>query len=122
MRAASPENPLRVLFSACLLGHQTGWEGDAYMDALCVRISKLPTVKACYFCQEHVVLGTPRPLTTLYEGAGVAAAMLMRAGIPVVGQRDGAMLGQLLAELGEERMEGVDFVDQEWYRGYFKGG
>lgn len=64
------EDPLRVLFSACLLGHRTGWEGGAYTEDLAVRLAGLSVVKALPFCPEHVHLGTPRPLTTLYDGHG----------------------------------------------------
>lgn len=64
------DDPLRVLFSACLLGHATGWEGGAYPEPLAVRLAGLPLVRAMYFCPENATLGTPRPLTTLYDGHG----------------------------------------------------
>ena len=67
---ATADDPLRVLFSACLLGHVTGWEGAAYPDALALRLAGLPTVRAIAFCPEDTTLGTPRPLTTLYDGHG----------------------------------------------------
>jgi len=64
------DDPLRVLFSACLLGHATGWEGGAYPEPLAARLAGLPLVRAMYFCPENATLGTPRPLTTLYDGHG----------------------------------------------------
>ncbi|MBX3192335.1 MAG: DUF523 domain-containing protein [Labilithrix sp.] len=67
---ASRADPLRVLFSACLLGHATGWEGGAYTEPLAVRLANLPEVEAIHFCPENATLGTPRPLTTLYDGHG----------------------------------------------------
>lgn len=70
LRRVTADDPLRVLFSACLLGHATGWEGGAYTDDLAVRLAGLPTVRSVYFCPENATLGTPRPLTTLYDGHG----------------------------------------------------
>lgn len=67
---ATADDPLRVMFSACLLGHATGWEGGAYTESLAVRLAGLPAVRAIAFCPENATLGTPRPLTTLYDGHG----------------------------------------------------
>jgi uncharacterized protein YbbK (DUF523 family) len=64
------DDPLRVLFSACLLGEATGWEGTAYTEPLAVRLARLPQVAAIRFCPEDTTLGTPRPLTTLFDGDG----------------------------------------------------
>lgn len=191
----SSAQPLRILFSACLLGHATGWEGTPYPEALTQRIAKLPQVKACFFCPEDVVLGTPRPLTTLYEGhgddfwagqarvldttgrdvsealktgaqamlrlarqqevqlailldvsdscgshvvylgapderryqqgRGVAAALLMHSGIPVIAQRDTASLQRILQALDPDFKpdpDAFDFVDHPWYVDYFQAG
>lgn len=187
------EDPLRVLFSACLLGHATGWEGTAYPEPIAERLARLPLVHAITFCPEDVTLGTPRPLTTLHDGngrdvlagrarvidttgreltrelvsgagrmlarardarvelavlldvsdscgtnaiylgppeerryqkgPGVAAAMLIDAGIPVVAQRDYATLGHVLAKLDpafEPDPSAFDFVDHPWFREYFR--
>jgi uncharacterized protein YbbK (DUF523 family) len=191
----SPEAPLRVLFSACLLGNKTGWDGEAYTEDLTLRLAQLDCVQAVPFCPEDVSLGTPRPLTTLYDGhghdvlagrarvmettgrdvtqellggahkmlaaaqkanvelavlmdvsdscgshaiyigppeerryqqgAGVAAALLMDAGVPVLAQRDYATLQRLVARLDssfEPDPAAFDFVDHPWYRDYFKDG
>jgi uncharacterized protein YbbK (DUF523 family) len=189
------KDPLRVLFSACVLGNATGWDGVAYTEALAVRLSTLPNVKAFHFCPENATLGTPRPLTTLHDGhgrdvllgrarvlettgrdvtkelvrgaelmldvarrgrvelavlldvsdscgshavyigapedkryqqgPGVAAAMLMDAGFPVLAQRDFETLGALVAALDptfEPDPKAFDFVDHPWYRDYFANG
>lgn len=195
LQSATREDPLRVLFSACLLGNKTGWEGDAYTEPLAVRLSKLERVRAIAFCPEDVSLGTPRPLTTLYDGhgrdvlegrarglettmrdvtkelvagahamlktarasdvelavmldvsdscgshaiyigdpderryqqgPGVAAALLMREGFPVLAQRDGKTLQRIVAALDptmEVDADAFDFVDHPWYRDYFADG
>jgi uncharacterized protein YbbK (DUF523 family) len=70
LERASAGDPLRVLFSACLLGNKTGWDGEVYTEPLAVRLAKLDRVRAVTFCPEDVSLGTPRPLTTLYDGHG----------------------------------------------------
>lgn len=189
------DDPLRVLFSACVLGHATGWEGGAYTEPLAVRLSRLGTVRAVHFCPENATLGTPRPLTTLYDGhgrdvlagrarvlettgrdvtrelvrgaemmlevarrgavelavlldvsdscgshavylgapeerryqqgPGVAAALLMEAGVPVLAQRDAATLQRLVAALDPSFAPdpaAADFVDHPWYREYFADG
>jgi uncharacterized protein YbbK (DUF523 family) len=195
LERCSVDDPLRVLFSACLLGNETGWDGEAYTEPLAVRLSKLDRVRSVAFCPEDVSLGTPRPLTTLYDGhgrdvlagrarvlettmrdvteqlvagakamakaarqaevelavmmdvsdscgshvvylghpekrryqqgPGVAAALLMSEGIPVLAQRDYATLGRLLAALDPSFVpdpEAFDFVDHPWYRDYFEDG
>lgn len=192
---ATTDDPLRVLFSACLLGHSTGWEGGPYTEPLMVRLARLPAVRAVHFCPENATLGTPRPLTTLHDGhgrdvladrarvlettgrdvtrelvrgaeamldvarrervelavlmdvsdscgshavylgapedrryqqgPGVAAAMLMDAGVPVLAQRDLASMHRLVAALDpgfEPDPTAVDFVDHPWFREYFAGG
>lgn len=55
------------------------------------------------------------------QGPGVAAAALMRAGIPVISQRDDRSLRML-----RDRLEGTrtltderDHWEKEWYQGYF---
>jgi uncharacterized protein YbbK (DUF523 family) len=189
------DDPLRVLFSACVLGQRTGWDGDAYTEALAVRLAELPCVQAIAFCPENATLGTPRPLTTLHDGhgrdvlagrarvlettgrdvtrevvlgaramleaarradvelavmldvsdscgshvaylgrpeerryqqgPGVAAALLLEAGIPVLAQRDTATLQRLVAALDptfEPDPAASDFPETPWYRDYFAAG
>lgn len=57
------------------------------------------------------------------QGPGVAAAALIRAGIPVISQRDDRSL-RLLRDLldGTEKLTGErDHWEKEWYRTYFGG-
>ncbi len=195
LESVTPGDPLRVIFSACLLGNATGWDGEAYTESLSVRLSKLDCVQATAFCPEDTTLGTPRPLTTIYDGhgrdvlagrarvlettgrdvteqikrgaeamlvgaqnidaelaimldvsdscgshaiyigapedrryqqgPGVAAAVLMQAGLPVLAQRDTATMHRLLAALDptfEADPAAFDFVDHPWYRAYFADG
>jgi uncharacterized protein YbbK (DUF523 family) len=56
------------------------------------------------------------------RGPGVAAAALIRAGIPVISQRDDRSLGLLrgLLEGTSNRGNGaLDHWEKEWYQGYF---
>src|SRR5690606_33865738 len=56
------------------------------------------------------------------RGVGVATAMLLEAGLPVVSQRDGRTLGRLRALLEPgftPDPEALDHHEREWYRGYF---
>jgi uncharacterized protein YbbK (DUF523 family) len=55
-------------------------------------------------------------------GAGVAAALLVRNGIPVVSQRDYRTLGRIRALLDPSFTpdpKAVDHHETEWYRAYF---
>lgn len=192
---ATPEDPLRVLCSACLLAHRTGWDGEAYPERLVLRLAALPNVRAVAFCPEDTTLGTPRPFTTIHDGhgrdvlhgrarvldttgrdvteeisrgaramletaqrakvelailmdvsdscgshvvyrgvpserryqqgPGVAAALLMEAGVPVLAQRDAASVQRLLAGLDPSFSPDPgarDFVDDPWYLEYFSEG
>lgn len=56
------------------------------------------------------------------RGVGVAAARLIRAGIPVVSQRDDVTVGRLRTRLQPGWTPAPDALDHhqgEWYRGYF---
>lgn len=59
----------------------------------------------------------------LYQnGPGVAAAALMRAGIPVISQRDDrslALLRDLLDGTRAADPSSLDHWEKEWYQGYF---
>jgi uncharacterized protein YbbK (DUF523 family) len=58
-------------------------------------------------------------------GVGVATALLLRAGIPVVSQRDFRTLEALRARLTPGHRADADALDhheKEWYRGYFGVG
>lgn len=195
IETVTEENPLRVLFSSCILGNPTGWEGGPYTEPLAVRLAALPRVKPIHFCPETAFLGTPRPLTTLHDGhgrdvlagrarvlettgrdvtqeivrggqmmrdiaqhaqvelaimldvsdscgshavylgepavrryqqgPGVAAAILMEAGIPIIAQRDYGSMNRLLAALDPTFTPDAaarDFIDHPWFVDYFKDG
>jgi uncharacterized protein YbbK (DUF523 family) len=56
------------------------------------------------------------------KGPGVAAAALIRAGIPVISQRDHRSLRLLRILLGDKMDEqggALDHWEKEWYQGYF---
>lgn len=58
-------------------------------------------------------------------GVGVATALLLRAGIPVVSQRDFRTLEALRARLDPRHSvdaDALDHHDKDWYRGYFGVG
>jgi uncharacterized protein YbbK (DUF523 family) len=69
-RAATTEDPLRVLVSACLVGTPVGWDGVAYTEDVIVALTKLPNVRAVTFCPEAFELTVPRPFTTIHDGNG----------------------------------------------------
>lgn len=71
LRTPTEENPLRILFSACLLGTLCGVDGTSngsYPHIL--DLSKLPTVKIVSFCPEHFSMGTPRETPDIKDGTG----------------------------------------------------
>ncbi|MEO1200523.1 MAG: DUF523 domain-containing protein [Pseudomonadota bacterium] len=58
-------------------------------------------------------------------GVGVAAALLLRAGIPVIAQRDNRTLGLLRRMLDPSHVPAEDLRDHhetDWYGGYFGKG
>ena len=59
-------DPLRVLSSACLLGHHVGWEGGPYTADVALALAACDRVRITPFCPEDRILGTPRLLTTLH--------------------------------------------------------
>jgi uncharacterized protein YbbK (DUF523 family) len=70
-RAATPESPLPILFSACLLGQPTGFDGSAWPAPGALALAGLPSVEPRPFCPEAHVLPTPRPWMTIHGGDGV---------------------------------------------------
>ena len=52
------------------VGQQDRLGREAYTEDLAVRLAGLDKVRARPFCPEEMSLGTPRPLTTLYDGHG----------------------------------------------------
>jgi hypothetical protein len=76
-------------------------------------------------CGSQIVYDGPRHLAVYRAGVGVAAAALIRAGIPVVSQRDYRTLGVILERLRRPDLapeNGVDHHESSWYRKYFRTG
>lgn len=72
MRVPTPEDPLRILVSACLVGVKCGVEGDNYGDYPSVlRLLDYPNVKLISFCPEDFSFGTPREMCDIYCGDGL---------------------------------------------------
>ena len=64
-------DPLRVLSSACLLGHAVAYDGSdygAYPATQCLLAR--PEVRGFGFCPEDFSFGTPRAICDIYEGNG----------------------------------------------------
>ncbi|MCB9235053.1 MAG: DUF523 domain-containing protein [Bacteroidia bacterium] len=72
LRVPTPEDPLRILVSACLVGVKCGVEGDNYGDYPSVlRLLDYPNVKLISFCPEDFSFGTPREMCDIYCGDGL---------------------------------------------------
>jgi uncharacterized protein YbbK (DUF523 family) len=71
LRHATPDDPLRVLVSGCLLGLPVGVDGTDYGLGGCLHDLLLsPAVVAFPFCPEAVALGVPRTMPDIYGGDG----------------------------------------------------
>jgi len=196
LRDATPEDPLRVLVSGCIVGQPVGVDGTDYgMGGVLDDFLSLPTLRVVWFCPEDHGLGTPRTMPDIHggdgrdvlagrarvldergadltdgmvrgargmlakaveervelailtdmsaacgtqvisdgcrmveerryrRGVGVAAALLLEHGVPVVSQRDFRTLGRLRARLDptfRPDPEARDHHEGEWYVGYFR--
>jgi uncharacterized protein YbbK (DUF523 family) len=73
-------------------------------------------------CGSHAIyLGDPSQ-KRYQKGVGVAAAMLMDAGIPVIAQRDHATLQRILGVLDpsfQPDPDARDFTEHPWFKEYF---
>jgi uncharacterized protein YbbK (DUF523 family) len=88
-----------------------------------VHLALLMDVSAA--CGSTVIYDGARRLQVYRRGPGVAAASLMRSGIPVVSQRDERTLALLFAKLGVAPADAsftdrVDHHERPWYREYFR--
>jgi hypothetical protein len=76
-------------------------------------------------CGSSVIYDGPRALKLYRQGPGVATAALIRAGIPIVSQRDERTLELIFAKLGgapsDLFSDGLDHYERPWYRDYFAG-
>ncbi len=67
---ATDADPLPILFSACILGNPTGYDGSAWPVPAVQALAALPNVRAEVFCPEAHVLPTPRPAMNIHGGDG----------------------------------------------------
>ncbi len=69
--APSPEEPLRILASGCLVGQACGYDATSYGEHLILaRLFSLPNVQVFNFCPEDFSFGTPRAVCNTYGGDG----------------------------------------------------
>ena len=69
-------------------------------------------------CGSQVIYDGPRHLGAYRAGLGVATALLVRSGLPVVSQRDYRTLGIILRHLGHPELappDGRDHHESDWY-------
>lgn len=73
LRAVTPEDPLRVIMSGCMLGQNCGVDGTDYgFGNAFSAFAELPTVCITGFCPEAYRLGTPRTWPDIHGGDGHA--------------------------------------------------
>ncbi|UPT70441.1 MAG: DUF523 domain-containing protein [Flavobacterium sp. JAD_PAG50586_2] len=71
LRIPTKENPLRILFSSCLLGAKCGVNGDNYGEYSSVlKLLQYENIKFIPFCPEDFSFGTPREMCDIYGGDG----------------------------------------------------
>ena len=71
LRIPTPENPLRVLVSACLVGVKCGFDGGNYGEYPSVlKLLQYDNVKLIQFCPEEFSFGTPRAMCDIHGGDG----------------------------------------------------
>lgn len=71
LRIPTENNPLRILFSSCLLGVLCGADGSSYGTYPHVlKISDYTNVEIISFCPENYSFGTPRAIPDISEGNG----------------------------------------------------
>lgn len=71
LRTPSPEDPLRILVSACLTGVLCGYDGSAngeYPSVL--KLLQYPTARLVRFCPEDHSFGSPREMCDIHGGTG----------------------------------------------------
>jgi uncharacterized protein YbbK (DUF523 family) len=71
LAAFTPDQPMRILVSACLSGEKCGFDGSSYGEHPWIRkLIALPNVQTFRFCPEHYSFGTPRDLPDIHGGNG----------------------------------------------------
>jgi uncharacterized protein YbbK (DUF523 family) len=72
LRIPTPDDPLRILISACLTGITCGYDGTAngtYPSAL--KLLNYTTVRLIRFCPEEYSFGAPREMCDIHGGNGL---------------------------------------------------
>ncbi|WP_179354383.1 DUF523 domain-containing protein [Winogradskyella vidalii] len=71
LRIPTKNNPLRILFSACLLGEMCGVDGTSYGKyPSASKLMDYQNVNLISFCPEDYVMGTPRETPDCEGGTG----------------------------------------------------
>lgn len=71
LRSSTPEDPFRILMSACLYGACCAWDGtDNGNYAEIRRLMSCSNVAITRFCPEDFAYGTPRELSDIHGGTG----------------------------------------------------
>lgn len=72
LRTPTPDDPLRVLVSACLTGITCGYDGSNYGEYPSVlKLLQYDTVRLIRFCPEEFSFGTPREMCDIHGGTGL---------------------------------------------------
>ena len=94
----------------------------AFADQHSVHLALLMDISAA--CGSTMIYDGPRRLKVYRRGPGVAAAFLIRAGIPIVSQRDERTLALVFTKLGSAAdgpfTDRVDHHERRWCREYFR--
>jgi uncharacterized protein YbbK (DUF523 family) len=95
--------------------------GELLALARAERVALAVLMDVSAVCGSQVVYDGPRHLKVYRRGPGLAAAMLVQAGIPVVSQRDLGTLAAIYEALGHPELapQGRDHHESEWFRAYF---
>lgn len=71
LRTPTPDNPLRILMSACLTGLACGYDGTSYGEYPgALKLLTYKNVRVIKFCPEEYSFGTPREMCDIHGGTG----------------------------------------------------
>ncbi|MEM6263315.1 MAG: 2-thiouracil desulfurase family protein [Bacteroidota bacterium] len=72
LRTPTPEDPLRILMSACLTGVMCGYDGTTYGSyPSALKLLQYKTARIVRFCPEDYSFGTPREMCDIHGGNGM---------------------------------------------------
>lgn len=72
LRIPQKDQPLKILFSACLSGLKCGYDGSSYGEyPIILKIIQHTNTKAILFCPEEFSFGTPREMCDIHGGSGL---------------------------------------------------